>query len=65
MKKVKVGEEQAGQRLDVSAVHYMPELSRAFVQKLCDTGKIQINDKPSKAGYKVREGDKLTIDYDV
>ena len=65
MKKVKIGEAQAGQRLDVAAVYFMPELSRAFVQKLCDLGRIQVNGKPSKVSYKVREGDKLAIDYDI
>lgn len=57
--------ELAGQRLDVLVAARMPRLSRAFVQKLCDDGKIHVNAVASKPGYKVRMGDSVTIDYDV
>ena len=63
MKSTTITEEQVGERLDVAAVQVMPKLSRAFVQKLCDTGKILINDKRAKPGYKVRSGDILKIDF--
>lgn len=42
----------------------MTRLSRAFVRKLCDDGKVTIAKKPMKAGYKVREGDFIFVDYD-
>lgn len=59
-----VGEEQVSQRLDTFVTGNMPRLSRAFVQKLADDNKITIGDKPVKAGYKLREGDMVLVDYD-
>lgn len=62
--KLPIEEESYKQRLDVFAGIQLPRLSRAFVQKLIDTEKITVNDKPSKAGYKLRSGDVVTISYD-
>lgn len=59
-----VTEEHIGQRLDVFVTSYMTRLSRAFVQKLAEQGKITAKDKPVKAGYKVRLGDVISVDYD-
>ncbi len=59
------GEDQKGLRLDVAAVNAMPNLSRAFIQKLCSEGKVRINGTVEKPGYKLRVGDKLEIDYDA
>lgn len=59
-----VNEEQQGQRLDAAVTAAMPRLSRAFVQKLCGQGKVQVGDAPVKPGYKLREGDRVSIDYD-
>jgi 23S rRNA pseudouridine1911/1915/1917 synthase len=59
-----ITEDQQGQRLDVFAATTMPQLSRAFVQKLCVSGKIMIQGRQSKPGDKIREGDLVTIDYD-
>lgn len=58
-----INEDQDGQRLDVFATQLLPHLSRAYVQKLCEAEEILINDKPTKTGYKIRVGDKLTILY--
>lgn len=60
-----VTEEQAKERLDIYVVTQMPELSRAFVRKLCDTGKITVNGMEVKAGYKLKAGDKVQVDYDL
>jgi 23S rRNA pseudouridine1911/1915/1917 synthase len=60
-----VSESQAGQRLDVFVVAAMPRLSRAFVHKLCDTGKISVNGEPAKPGYKVRVHEDVAVDYDL
>jgi 23S rRNA pseudouridine1911/1915/1917 synthase len=60
-----VTEEYVGQRLDVFVTTQMPRLSRAFVQKLSDTGKITVRDKAVKAGYKVREGDQVVVQYNT
>jgi len=59
-----VTEEQAGQRLDVFLGTYLTRLSRAFIHKLCDTGKVAKDGKELKAGYKVREGDVISVAYD-
>jgi 23S rRNA pseudouridine1911/1915/1917 synthase len=42
----------------------LPRLSRAFVQKLCDQGKILVQGEIVKTGYKVKEGDLISVDYD-
>ena len=65
MKTYLVADDHARQRLDVFVAGKMPELSRAFIQKLCDTAKITVNSSEVKAGYKLKEGDRVTVDYDL
>ncbi len=57
--------EDSKKRLDVFIVEQLPQLSRAFVQKLCDRSKILVNDQPAKAGYRLRTKDKVGIDYNL
>lgn len=64
MKQIIVDELEVGKRIDVLVGEHMTRLSRAFVRKLCDDGKVTIAKKPMKAGYKVREGDFIFVDYD-
>lgn len=64
MKQIIVTEDEAGKRLDVLVGQHMVRLSRAFIQKLADQGKITAAEKPLKAGYKVHEGDLIVVDYD-
>lgn len=59
-----ITEEEGKQRLDVFAVSQLPRLSRAFVQKLCDDGRITVNNLPSKSGYKLRAGDEVKFNFD-
>jgi 23S rRNA pseudouridine1911/1915/1917 synthase len=59
-----VDETTANERLDVFLASNMPRLSRAFIQKLCATGKIEVNGEPGKSGQKLHEGDMVTVDYD-
>src|SRR5690606_18683789 len=59
-----VNEEQAGQRLDVFVAAGLPRLSRAFVQKLCEGGRVTVNGEPNKPGYKLRQNDLVLSDYD-
>lgn len=61
---ITVDAEHVGQRLDVFVVGHMPTLSRAFIQKLCEGGKVTVNNLPQKTGYKVREGDEIDVQYD-
>jgi len=53
-----------GGRLDQYVLIKMPRLSRSFAAKLITDGKVLVNGKPSKPGYKVRIDDAITIDYD-
>jgi 23S rRNA pseudouridine1911/1915/1917 synthase len=55
---------KARQRLDQYVVSQRPRLSRAFIQKLCDDGKILVNGNTAKAGYRLKADDDVTIDYD-
>lgn len=64
MKQFIVDELAVGKRIDVAVGEQMTRLSRAFVRRLCDEGKVTIAKKPMKAGYKVREGDLIFVDYD-
>ncbi|HJP96166.1 MAG TPA: RluA family pseudouridine synthase [Candidatus Saccharimonadales bacterium] len=57
-------EEDAGKRLDVFVAQRMPRLSRAFIQKLADQGKIAVAQVSAKAGFKLKEGQTVSVDYD-
>ncbi len=59
-----VGPEYEKVRLDIFVVSIMPALSRAYAQKLCDQDKVSVNGKIVKAGHKLHEGNKVSIDYD-
>jgi 23S rRNA pseudouridine1911/1915/1917 synthase len=63
MMRIVIDEEQAGKRLDVVTATALPELSRAFIQKLCGNGQITVNSQASKPGYKLRQHDVIEIDY--
>lgn len=53
------------QRLDQKVVELLPDLSRAFAVKLIEGGKVTVNNTvQTKAGYKLREGDDVAVDYD-
>ena len=52
------------QRLDQKVIELLPELSRAFAVKLIEQGKVTINGTPqTKAGYKMRGGEDVVVDY--
>jgi len=52
---------EVGERLDKVLVALHPELSRAHIQRLIDEEKLTINEKPSKPGYRLRNGDNLRL----
>jgi 23S rRNA pseudouridine1911/1915/1917 synthase len=64
MKQLSVDGESAGQRLDVYVVENRPELSRSFIKKLCEDGKVLVNKQPAKVGQKLREGDQVQVDFE-
>ncbi len=54
------------QRLDQKVVELIPELSRSFAVRLVEDGKVSVNGTPqTKAGYKLRAGDEVQVDYDI
>jgi 23S rRNA pseudouridine1911/1915/1917 synthase len=52
-------------RLDVYVTEQLPSLSRAFAQKLCEQGRVLVNGKQVKAGYRLHASDVIAIDYDI
>lgn len=52
------------QRLDQHIVEKYPRLSRAYVVRLIEDGKVLVNDRIEKPGYKIRETDIIHIDFD-
>jgi len=56
-----VGDEQAGERIDKFIAERMEELSRTQVQDLIESESILVNEKKSKANYKLRAGDHITL----
>jgi 23S rRNA pseudouridine1911/1915/1917 synthase len=54
------------QRLDQKVIEIIPELSRGFAARLIEDGKVTVNGTPQhKAGYKLRAGDEVAVDYDI
>lgn len=51
-----------GQRLDVVATNLISSVSRAAVVKLINEAKIAVNKVPSRASYKIRERDIISVD---
>jgi 23S rRNA pseudouridine1911/1915/1917 synthase len=64
MSKVLTVDAEAGQRVDVVAGQLLPTLSRAYIRRLIDSGRITLNNEFIKAGAKVRFGDKLKTDFE-
>lgn len=52
------------QRLDQRVVEIFPEISRSFASRLIEDGKVTVNGEAvTKAGYKLRAGDNISVDY--
>ncbi len=49
-------------RVDALVAAAMPELSRAFVQKLLEEGRVSCRGKPVKKSFRPAPGDELTLD---
>lgn len=53
------------ERLDMRVVAMLPQLTRGNSGKLIEAGKVTVNGKVvQKAGYKLKLGDEITVDYD-
>ncbi len=51
-----------GKRLDLFMAEAFPEQSRSYFQKIIREGRILVNGKAGKSGYKVAMGDVLSVD---
>lgn len=56
-----VSDECTGIRIDKYLSQVQEELSRSFIQKLIDSENITVDNKPIKVSYKVKAGDKVTV----
>lgn len=43
----------------------LPQLSRSSIQKLVSSGKLYVNDSIEKTSYKLKVGDKVSLNYDL
>ncbi len=50
-----------GKRVDAYLASRYPDFSRSVIQKVIDARAVHINGQPTKASYKVREGDAIRI----
>lgn len=53
------------QRLDHYLSALYPDVSRAFLQKLCNTDQVLVNGKPQKSGFRMYAYDKVEMLYDM
>ena len=51
--------ECAGERLDVTLVRHIPELSRSYAQRLIEDGQVLVDGTVRKANYKLRGGEEI------
>jgi len=52
-------------RLDHYLSQLYPDVSRAFLQKLCNTDQVLVNGTRQKSGFRIRETDKVEVLYDM
>jgi 23S rRNA pseudouridine1911/1915/1917 synthase len=64
MKKLTIDEDTKGKRFDVVATEMLPMLSRAYVHVLIEGKRVLLNNEQQKAGYKLREGDVISTDFE-
>ncbi len=65
MKTIVIDDEHRRERLDTYLCGLLPDLSRAYVQRLISTGEISLNDSTVKSGYRLQPGDKVEILVDL
>ena len=51
-----------GQRLDVFLAENMATVTRSYIKKLIDEGKVLVNDKQVKAGYALKNSDQISVE---
>ncbi len=53
------------QRLDHYLAERYTDISRAFLQKLCNTDQVLVNGQPEKSGFKLKPTDEVRVLYDM
>jgi 23S rRNA pseudouridine1911/1915/1917 synthase len=53
--------EDVGERLDRYVTQQLPTHSRAYVQRLIDEEQILVDGRPTKAGYRLRAGNRINV----
>ncbi len=64
-RKFKISPEQVGKRADIFIAEQLSGYTRASLKNLFDGGYVCVNKKPVKPAYRLKVGDKLTIDLSV
>ncbi len=54
-----------GQRLDVFLSERIRELTRSQIQKLVDRQDVKVNGVARRSSYRLREGDKVELEYEI
>ncbi|SHI52075.1 RluA family pseudouridine synthase [Desulfofundulus thermosubterraneus] len=57
----RVGEENAGERLDVFLAKENPDLSRSHIQRLIAEQQVTVNGEPARSSYRVKPGDEVVL----
>ena len=65
MKKIIINKEKAGNRIDKILSDAEVAASRAAIQRLIEKEKVLVNEKATKASYKVQENDVILIEEEV
>src|SRR5215467_35174 len=53
--------EHCGCRVDVFLARQFPEFSRALIRRAIDAGGLRINERPVKAGHRLKGGERLVV----
>ena len=57
-------EVDTGTRLDSYVSSKIPSVSRSFIQKLEEQGRVLVNSNKARTSYKIRQGDVIEVDFD-
>ncbi len=60
-----VGKDEEGQRVDTFLSSKIKALSRSQIRKLIEEGKVLVNTSPYKSSYRLKQGDRVDIDYEM
>ena len=61
VKKLETGAEDIGRRIDAWTAARLPELTRSYLQKLLEEGRVMVNQRPVKASYRLQRGDRVEV----